>query len=191
MKYSPTMVANAEAWVRENGLFPDPCGAKIKDFCDYLGIDDDTYYDWLGKPEFSEALKRAREYFKTNTVQEVSNALIKAAKGVDFTAINEEARSQKIKERDPKTGKVIREYDGPAVIVKSSRKTIYYPPNVEAAKFVLTNLAPDSWKNKQEATVHTPDAPMSITVGSQEAADALKRVLDSGAQPRDPGTPDE
>lgn len=174
------MVANAEAWVRENGLFPDPCGAKVQDFCAFLGIDDATYRRWLDNAEFAEALKRAREYFKTNTVQEVSNALIKAAKGVDFTAINEEARSQKIKERDPKTGKVIREYDGPAVIVKSSRKTIYYPPNVEAAKFVLSNLDGEHWKIKQDVNATGTMKERVVIVENEDQARRLEDTSEIG-----------
>lgn len=191
MKLTPQLITEMEAWIRENGIFPDPCGASIKSFCERFGIDDQTYRNWQEKSDFSAALSRAREYFKTNTVQEVSNALIKAAKGVDFTAINEEARSQKIKERDPKTGKVVKEYDGPAVIVKSSRKTIYYPPNVEAAKFVLANLAPDRWRMKQEIVHEGGERPLELNLRDPKALAGLQKAITTGAMPRKPEDEDE
>ena len=37
------------------------------------------------------------------------------------------------------------------------RETIYYPPDIKAAQFVLTNMAPDKWKVKQETAITTPE----------------------------------
>ena len=156
MKLNATKIAEAEAWVEKNGLHPQPCGATVKMFCEAMGITRRTYERWQANDAFVAALTRAREYFRVTTVRDVENALVKAAKGVDFVHIKEEKKAQKVKEYDDK-GRKIKEYDGPPVVVKSMRETIYYPPDVKAAQFVLTNMAGDKWKNKQETAITTPD----------------------------------
>lgn len=151
MKYSKAKIQEAVAWVQQNGLYPQRCGASVKMFCDAMGIDDRTYRRWMENADFADALTHARDVFQQTTVREVSNALVKAAKGVDFTKEKQEFRAQVIKEYDPVTGKKVKEYTGEKPVqVKAFRETFYYPPDVNAAKFVLTNMDPEGWKNKQE-----------------------------------------
>ena len=150
------MIENARKWVEKNGLHPQPCGATLRSFCKAMGIDDATFRRWMKKAEFADALTRAREVFAQTTVREVENALVKAARGVDFVHIKEEKKAQKIKEYDEK-GRKVREYDGEPVIVKAVRETVYFPPDTKAAMFVLTNLSPENWKNKQDTTIRTPE----------------------------------
>lgn len=157
MKLNAAKIEEAEAWVRKNGLHPQACGATIRDFCAAMGIDQATYHRWDKIASFASAITRAREVFHTTTVREVENALVKAARGLDFTREKSEARAEKVIEYDPVTGKKVREYMGDPKVIKATRETMYYPPNVEAAKFVLTNMEPDKWKAKQEQTIHAPE----------------------------------
>ena len=157
MKYNAAKIAECVAWVEKNGLHPQRCGATLRKFQEAMGIDDATYRRWMKKAEFADALTRAREVFAQTTVHEVSNALVKAARGVDFTKIKEEARAEKVVEYDPKTGKKVREYMGELKTVKAFRETVYFPPDTKAAMFVLTNLSPENWKNKQDTTIRTPE----------------------------------
>lgn len=170
MKLNADKIKEAQGWVEVNGLFPQACGASIRDFCKAMGISDETFRRWQKNVAFVDALTRARETFATNTVREVENALVKAAKGVDFTKVKEEAKAEVVKEFDPKTGKKVRETTGSLKTVKATRETFYYPPNVEAAKFVLINMAGDKWKQKQETALTTPEG-LTVTI-SQAAADA-------------------
>ena len=121
MKLSPQVIADAEGWVEKNGLFPQPCGASIKLFCKFLGISCPTYQRWEKNISFLNAITRAREVFRQTSVQEVSNALIKAAKGVEFTKEKSEYRAQKITEYDPQTGKNI----GIQLVYKIAEKVEY------------------------------------------------------------------
>ena len=89
-------IAEAEAWVERNGLHPQPCGATIKDFCSALGISFLTYQRWQENENFVNALTRAREKFRATTIVEVENALVKAARGVDFTKEKTEAKAEKV-----------------------------------------------------------------------------------------------
>lgn len=162
MKLSAKKIAEAEVWVEEHGLYPQKFGAKIQDFCDAIGITDRCYRNWKEISEFSEAISRAREVFRVRNVRKVENALLKAAMGVDFVKEKQEFKAQVIKEYDPKTGKKIKEYTSDKPIqTKAYRETYYYPPDVKAAQFVLTNMDPENWKNKQEAD-------MSLDVTSEE-----------------------
>lgn len=151
MKLSKDKILECAEWVEKNGLYPQRCGASIKQFCEAQGITFKTYQSWCRNSNFSTALTRARDVFKQNTIQEVTNALVKAARGLDFTKTKQKGRAQVVKEYDPKTGRKIKEYTTEKIVtVESYRETVYFPPDVNAAKFLLTNLDPDSWKNKQD-----------------------------------------
>lgn len=184
-KYTPQRIELAVKWVEQNGLYPQPCGASVKDFCKALDISWDTFKDWNGRPDFSDAINRAREIFAQRTIVEVSNALVKAAKGVDFTKVKEEAKAEKVVEYDPKTGKKVREYVGELKTVKATRETFYYPPDTKAAVFVLTNLQPDKWKQKQETTVQAEGVAINLALPADATA-GLQQALKTGAQPRKP-----
>ena len=175
MKLNATKIAEAEAWVEKNGLIPQPCGASLRQFCEAMGIDQRTYYRWSKSAVFADALTRAREKFRVTTVRDVENALVKAARGVDFTKVKEEARAETVVEFDPKTGKKVRETTGQLKTIKATRETYYYPPNVEAAKFVLTNLAPEDWKLKQEVN-HSGTLEQKVVVESKEEADKIASI---------------
>ena len=85
MKLNASKIAEAEAWVEKNGLYPQACGATVKQFCQAMGISKKTYERWQANDAFVSALSRARELFRVTTIRDVENALVKAAKGVDFT----------------------------------------------------------------------------------------------------------
>ena len=51
MKYSASKLAEIEGWISEYGLI-DYGGAKLKDFCREMGINDKTYRNWLKKEDF-------------------------------------------------------------------------------------------------------------------------------------------
>lgn len=153
MKLSAAKIRECAAWVEVNGLYPQRCGASIRQFCDAMGIAFITYQRWQANENFVTAITHAREVFQQNTVHEVVNALVKAARGVDFVKKKDEGRPQVVKEYDPNTGEKIKEYTTEKIVtVKSLRETVYYPPDVNAAKFLLTNMDPENWKNKQDAT---------------------------------------
>lgn len=151
MKLNAKKIQECADWVEKNGLYPQRCGASVKQFCEAMGIAFKTYQRWQENDNFVNALSRAREVFKQNTIQEVANALVRAAKGLDFTKMKEKGRAQVVKEYDPKTGKKIKEYTTEKIVtVESYRETVFFPPDVNAAKFLLTNLDPEAWKNKQD-----------------------------------------
>ena len=160
MKYTPAKIAECVAWVEKNGLHPQRCGATLRKFQEAMGIDDATYRRWLQKAEFADALAHARDVFTATIVEEVSNAVARAARGAEYSIV------QEVKQIDKATGKL--------VTVKATRKTFYKEPDMEAAKFLLTNIQGDDWRLKQEQTIKT-EAPV-YQVNSQEEAEKLRNI---------------
>ena len=178
MKLTAKKIKEAEAWVERNGLYPQACGALVKDFCKAMGISERTYNRWLVKSELSEAITRAREVFRHNTVRSVENALVKRASGYEFTKERAEKASRKTVEFDPLTGKKVREYYGEPQLVAMSKETIQVAPDVDAAKFVLTNMEPERWRQKQEIAAEV-DIIRPIVVRSEEERQAIQDLRDS------------
>lgn len=155
-KYSKEIVKDMSDWVRENGLI-DYGGAKFGDFCRRFSIDDMTYYRWMRQTEFAEAIKKAKEEFKKNLETDIVFSLSKAAKGYDVEEITTEGRE--VQEGEKKVFKA----------VKQVRKKKHIECNVGAAVFLLTNIAPDRWKNRQKNEMEVSDS---------EWVGALKKLTD-------------
>ena len=143
-KYNKDMVQACADWVRENGLI-DYGGATLRDFCRAMGIDDMSYYNWMKRSEFSEAIKKAKEEFRGAIEKDIVQSLANSAKGYEYTQTTTEYTS----------------VNGKPSIKKQVKKNIRVEPNVGAAIFLLTNIAPQRWKNRQ-------DIKTDITTGGKE-----------------------
>ena len=155
-KYNKDMVQSCADWVRENGLI-DYGGATLTDFCRAMGIDDMSYYNWMKRSEFSEAIKKAKEAFRDGLEKDIVKSLSNAAKGYEYTQTTTEYT----------------DVNGKPSIKKQVKKNIRVEPNVGAAIFLLTNLAPERWKNRQQQEVKVSDAkPMTM----KEAEELIKSL---------------
>lgn len=190
MKLTPAKIKECAAWVEQHGLHPQPCGASVQDFCKAMGISDETHRRWMRKVEFVEAVNAARDRYASRIVFDVENALVKAALGLDATVTKEKGKAidEVVREYDPVTGKLIRETKTKKLVtVEAVKERRYYPPDVKAAQFILTNMAAGTWRQKQDVNVGTQaGSSIQISVGSQEAADALQKAIATGAQPAPP-----
>lgn len=155
-KYNKQMVQACADWVRENGLI-DHGGATLTDFCRAMGIDDMSYYNWMKRSEFSEAIKKAKEQFRDSLEKDIVKSLANAAKGYEYTQTTTEYT----------------DVNGKPSIKKQVKKNVRVEPNVGAAIFLLTNLAPDRWKNRQQQEVKVSDVkPMTM----KEAEELIKSL---------------
>lgn len=190
MKLNAAKIAECAAWVEKHGLHPQPCGASNRDFCAAMGISESRFYDWMKIGEFGDAIAQARERYAARIVFDVENALVKAALGMDAEVTKEKAKAcdDVIREYDPATGKLIRETKTKKLVtVEATRERRYYPPDVKAAQFVLTNMAAGTWRQRQEITHDVPaGAVIEVKTGDAAAADGLKTALATGAQPAAP-----
>ena len=141
MKYCDKIVRLAADWVKEHGLI-DYGGAQLQDFVRFLGIDDKTYRNWMKKDAFHTAIETAKEEFKRNLVHDLHQSLSMVAKGFE----REETETEFKPSVNP-DGK-----EAPKV-VKMKRKKVYFQPNVGAAIFLLTNLDPEHYQNRQNSSI--------------------------------------
>ena len=163
-KYSKEKIKEWADWVRNNGLI-DYGGARLRDFCNYAGIDYQTYYRWLENAEFAEAIKKAKEEYRDLLEQDIVKSLSNVAKGYELTQSTTEYGYDK---------------KGNLYKKKHTTKTMREPANVGAAIFLLTNIAPGRWKNRQSQEVTGKDgkdllagAKLIAGMGKDEIAELL------------------
>lgn len=150
-KYCKEVVQACADWVRENGLL-DYGGATLRDFCKHFCIDDMTYYSWMKRSEFSDEIKRAKDLFRNRLEKDIVKSLANAAKGYDYDQITTEYT----------------DVNGKPKIKKQVKKTVHIEPNVAASIFLLTNLAPERWKNRQENKTNLKaDGTLGMTINHE------------------------
>ena len=145
-KYSKEMIHVCAEWVAKNGLM-EYGGATLKDFCSAMGIDTQTYYNWLEHSDFSDAIKKAKEAFKDKAEHDIVQSLFKVATGYEYKEIRTEYQDA----------------DGRKQPKRQTVTTKQVEPNVGAGIFLLTNIAPERWKNRQRQDV-------DITTGGDKVA---------------------
>ena len=138
-----------EGWARD-GLTDEQIAKNI-------GIRRPTIYSWKKKSAgISNALKRGKEVVD----REVESALLKSAKGYEYTetkTVIEIMPDGEKKQRVEKTQKVI-------------------PPNSTAQIFWLKNRKPEQWRDRRETTV---SGNLNLANTAAEIDDYLNGVDDS------------
>lgn len=110
----------------------------IAEICSMSDINVDTYYDWLkNKPEFSEAITRARERFDQIIVKEAKNSLRKLVNGYEV----EERKIVYVENQKDAQGK-------PKIKEQVTTKK-HFQPNPVSVQFVLTNKTNGEYRNYQ------------------------------------------
>lgn len=158
-KYNAKMLAECEHWIEENGLI-EHGGAKLKDFCRAMCINDRTYRNWLKKDGFKEAIERGRNVFKNNLSQELVLSLAKSAKGYEVEDMVTEYRPNTNNQNEP-------------MIRRMQKTKKHIAPNVAAAIFLLTNIDPEHYQNRQRNDVSfkkNEDQDMSLEEINNEIA---------------------
>ena len=159
-KFNEETIQKCVDWVCENGLI-DYGGAKLIDFCNVMGIGKSTYYRWMENETFGNAIKKAKEDFKNGLERNVVSSLARSTIGYEYEQVSSEYYMEGKKKK----------------LKKEVRKNVRVEPNVGAGIFLLTNLAPDRWKNKQN-TEHSGEVSTGLTVvvKNQEEADLIKQL---------------
>lgn len=132
IKLNDDLVHDITRWVRENGL-KDNGGATIASLCRHFGIAEMTFNRWLKRKDFAEAINSAKQHFADNLERDLVSSLAKSAKGYSYVKRKTEYTSDK---------------NGNPVIKKQTTEDVDVQPNVGAAIFLLTNIAPERWQNK-------------------------------------------
>lgn len=111
----------------------------IAELCSMVGIAERTYYQWQSEnAEFAALIKEARDRFDETMVKEAKNSLMKLVKGY---TVNETKTVYEPVSKTETTAK-------PRIKEQTVTKK-HFQPNVAATIFLLTNKAPDEYKNRQ------------------------------------------
>jgi hypothetical protein len=161
-KFNKTITKECADWVEAHGLI-DYGGAMLKDFCKRFSIDYKTFYHWMEKPEFKKAVTEAKETFKKRLSHDLSVSLAEVAKGYS----REETETEYVP--NPKDA-------SKPVIKKFKKKTVYYQPNVAAAIFLLTNIDPDNYQNKQRTDVAVKKLEKKEEMSKEEIDKEIERL---------------
>ncbi len=161
MKYNEELVQRCSEWVRENGLM-EYGGARLNEYCSHFGITRETHSKWMRKEEYSEAINKAKEDFRQSIEQRLVKSLANAAIGREYTQTTVEYKN----------------VDGKKKIMKQTDRTMVVEPNIGAAIFLLTNIAPDKWQNKQRQELSGSVSGVTIVVDNQEDAELMKGIED-------------
>lgn len=155
-KYNKDIVKEMCDWVRDNGLI-EYGGARLTDFLNQFRIDDMTYYRWLKLSEFSEAIKKAKEEYRAKCENTTVKALFTAANGYEYEQTTTEYM----------------DVNGKPRIKKQTKKNVRVEPNVGAAIFLLTNIAPERWKNRQDNRLSVDDSVTGFNINIVKKGDDL------------------
>ena len=124
------------------------CDEIVQEICGYIrdgdtqeaayekaGIGKETFYGWMReKTDFSDAIKAAKKDFLRNQYKDAVQSLYKRATGYD------------VEEPEITYG----DKDGKPYIKQKKVRTKHIPADPQALKFLLTNLYPDDWQDKQK-----------------------------------------
>lgn len=132
IKLNDDLINDITRWVHENGL-KDNGGATLISLCRHFGISDRTFQRWIKRKDFADAINSAKQHFADNLERDLVASLAKSAKGYSYVKRKTEYTSDK---------------NGNPVIKKQTTEDVDVQPNVGAAIFLLTNIAPERWQNK-------------------------------------------
>lgn len=125
-------------YVAEHGLM-EYGGMKQKDLCAHFGIVPTTLRDWCVRFQwFKDEIDKAKEIFKCNLSHDAVSTLVTAAKGYYK---EEEDTTTRYRPGDDGSPQV-------AEMVTTKRKR-YIKPDVAAAIFLVSNLDPEHFTNRQ------------------------------------------
>lgn len=134
MKLTKDKIEEMAIYVEEQGL-GEHGGSSITDFCKAMGIDRSTFYDWIKDGRVKNVIDEAKATYRKNLPNVLENSLRNAAIGSEYEQVTTTT------ETDSEGNSHTRE----------QRKNVRIAPNVQAAIFLLTNLEPTEWKNRQSS----------------------------------------
>lgn len=160
IKLNDDLINDIMRWVCENGLKVNG-GATIASLCRHFGISEMTFGRWMQKKAFADAINSARQYFADNLEHELVSSLAKSAKGYAYVKRKTEYISDK---------------NGNPAIKKQTTEDIDVPPNIGAAIFLLTNVAPERWQNKQ---LQQTDIQGALSLGVNIKSEGAPQIANS------------
>lgn len=140
-KYDKELVDKLCAYIRE--------GDSQHLACKKVGIGKSAFHEWINnKPDFAEAIKKAKDDFQATIVGKLEATLWKRAMGYEVTETETE---------------YVSDANGNPRIKTKKTKVKHIQPDTGALIFALTNVAPEKWVNKQKVETQETKAATTQT----------------------------
>ena len=124
----------------------------VVEVCNIVGITEKTYYEWINThSEFCEAIKRAKDVYKSKRLKACENSLNRLIDGYEYEEVTTE-----FKRIDMGGG-----IKTPCEVVKTVKKHV--SPNLGAIIHYQSNKDPLNWKNKQSTEI-SGELPTNVTI---------------------------
>ena len=126
-------------------------GETMQDAAKKASIHKDTLYEWINtKPDFADAVQRARSDGEKNVIAKVERSLLDLALGYEYEEVVTEYESKPNPNPDEKDKYI-------PVIKKQKRTKKRVIQSVEAIRFYLSNKCPEVWKNRTDGNLNIGD----------------------------------
>lgn len=163
MKYDKDKTPiEVEQWIAKYG-YQQRNGATAEMLYDSLGIHTDTWYEWLKKPEISDAVKKGKEMFEIGQVREVEKSLMYLSKPHTIEAVK-----RKVYKLDK---------NGQPQLAQMIVDEKHVEPSIEAIREILHNIDPEHWKQKQTTEIVAPQGTSITFVTSKETEEMTQRAV--------------
>ncbi len=167
MKYNLKKFKECEAWIAEHGLM-DYGGAQLQQYCKAMGIHDGTHRKWLQRyKEYVEALESGKAIFKHNHTQKLFNTLMEAAIGGERETEEENSEYRPDGSGKPQIHRMLRH-----------KRKMYVRPDTTAAIFLLCNLDPEHWRQRQDNNVAFKKPETESEMSLEEIKEEIKRLTE-------------
>lgn len=133
-------------------------GETYKNAAEKAGIGERTLYDWLNdKPQFAQAVQRAREIGEKKSIASVEASLLELALGFEYEEVTTEYESRPNPDTDAAEKYI-------PVIKKQKRTKKRVVQSIEAIRFYLSNKSPEVWKNRTDGNINLGDIMSGLKV---------------------------
>jgi len=149
-------------------------GLNEYEMASVIGIADATLSVWKKtRPDFLAAIKAGRQ----EAIATAAHSLFRVGNG--FTMEEEKVIPNRVKEYNPDTGRVVKEY---TELIRTS-VTKYYPPNVQALLKFLAVKYPEVWGDRSEVNInHTNTQAIDTSKLSKKKLKLLQSIAKSGVK---------
>lgn len=165
-KYNEKFHKIAEEWIKENGLMLFG-GAPLGEYCKAMGIHITSHYNWLERfPEYKMMIDESIEYYRVTHTRKLFNALLDSALGGYRENVVEDTE-YKPNPQNP---------DKPMIAKKKTHKEKrYHSANTAAAIFLISNLSPECFINRQRSDINIKDTQVR-QLSMEQAQEFLKKL---------------
>lgn len=165
-KYTPEIVSDIIALLT--------AGCIVEDVCSKVGIHVSTYFDWINKkPEFSEAVDRAKAEANVGAVQSMRTAMMPHDVISKTVKVVKETRLRKVRGEHGIS-------EVPYEWIKSEQsQTTSNEFDWRAALEFLKRRDPDNWSEKLIIQVKPEDLDIINKLGFKSPSDAFQALLDN------------